>query len=181
MWLICLRTMRSGSCEKLWARRSLASLEGMQNRLRIAVLSLLLAATAARADGVFQATITVALPAILPPVVVVSPGVQVVQDLDEEVFVVDGWYWMRRGDVWYRARDHRHVWMYVPSRFVPLGLQRVPPGYYRRFHQAEWKAAKEEEKERRRAWREEEKERRREVKEWKKEDKGGRHHERDDD
>lgn len=157
----------------------------MHNGLRIAALSLFLAATAARADGVFQASITVALPVVLPPVVVVSPGVQVVEDLDDEVFLVDGWYWVRRGNLWYRARDHRHTWVYVSPRFVPLGLQRIPPGHYRRFHHAEWKAAREEEKERRRAWREDEKERRREAKQaekdWKKEHKGGKHHERDDD
>src|SRR2546427_559098 len=48
----------------------------MHKGLRIVALSLFLAAAAARADGVFQASITLALPVVLPPVVVVSPGRQ---------------------------------------------------------------------------------------------------------
>ena len=108
----------------------------------------------------------------------------VVEDLDEEVFFVDGWYWARRGDFWYRARDHRRAWVFVEPRFVPPGLRRIPPGLYRRFRKAEWKAMKEEEKARRKAIKEEEKARRHEEKEaakgWKKGHKH-KHDDRDDD
>jgi hypothetical protein len=154
----------------------------MKNALRSGALALAiaLASTAAGAQG-FEASVRIALPTVLPPLVVVEPGVQVVEGLDEEVFFVNGWYWVRRGPVWYRARDHRRVWVYVEPRFVPPGLQRIPPGHYRRLHRAEWKAAKEEEKERRRAWKEAEKERRREAKhaekQWKKEHHGNPHEE----
>jgi hypothetical protein len=139
-----------------------------------ALFAIALASSAVRAQGV-EMSVRIALPAVLPPLVVVEPGVQVVEGLDEEVFFVNGWYWVRRGPAWYRARDHRRAWVYVEPRFVPPGLQRIPPGHYRRFHRAEWKA----EKERRREWREAEKERRRGAKhaekEWKKEHHGNPH------
>lgn len=147
----------------------------------IALLALAFAAPA-RADGMIQTSITISLPRVLPRLVVVQPGVQVVEDLDEEVFFVDGWYWVRRGNFWYRARDHRRAWVYVEPRYVPHGIDRLPPGQYRRFRHAEWKAMKEEEKARRREAREEEKERRHEEKEaakgWK--DHKRKHHDRDD-
>ena len=158
----------------------------MSHASRFAALVLLAAAAAAapaRAEGVFQASITIALPAVLPPLVAVEPGVQVVEGVDDEIFFVDGYWWARRGSWWYRARDHRHAWVYVEPRFVPRGLARIPPGQYRRFHKAEWKRMKEEEKARRRVFREEEKERRHEEKEMGKGWKKGKHgrHERDDD
>ncbi|MBL8940196.1 MAG: hypothetical protein JNM69_36955 [Archangium sp.] len=47
--------------------------------------------------SVAQVKIDVVLPTIVfeapPALVVVQPGVQVVEDFDEEVFFVDGWYW----------------------------------------------------------------------------------------
>ena len=156
----------------------------MNIAFRFAAAALVVLASAgARADAVLQTSITIALPTVLPRLVVVEPGVQVVEDLDEEVFFVDGWYWARRGDLWYRARDHRRAWVYVEPRQVPPGLQRIPPGHYRRFRKAEWKAMKAEERARRRAVREEEKERRHEEKEAAKDWKGHKrkHHGRDED
>jgi hypothetical protein len=156
----------------------------MNIAFRSAALALLVltAAAPSRADGVFQTSITIALPPVLPRLVVVEPGVQVVEDLDEEVFFVDGWYWARRGNLWYRARDHRRAWVYVEPRHVPRGLYRIPPGQYRRFRHAEWKERKEQEKARRREAREEEKERRHEEKEtrkdWKEHER--KHHDRED-
>jgi hypothetical protein len=68
-----------------------------------------------------------------PPVVEVDPGVQVVEDQEEEVFVVDGWYWTRRGDHWYRARDHRGNWVHVEPREVPVTIVRMPHGKYKHW------------------------------------------------
>ena len=86
---------------------------------------------------VFEAHIGVSVPAIQfdvePPLVVVSPGVYVVEDYDQEVFFTDGWYWSRRGDVWYRTRDHRGGWVAAPPRYVPATIVRLPPGHYRHF------------------------------------------------
>ena len=157
----------------------------LASRFAAVALLIALAAVPARADGIFQASITVALPPVLPPLVVVEPGVQVVEDLDDEVFLVEGWYWVRRDARWYRARDYRRAWVYVEPRFVPRGLVRIPPGQYRRFRKAEWKRMKHEEKERRREYREEEKERRHAEKDaakrWKKEKHGRHGHGGDDD
>ncbi len=97
------------------------------------------------------------LPVVLPRMVVVSPGVQVVPEVREEVFFHDGWYWVRRDDYWYRSHDHRGGWMLVPTRRVPPGLARIPPGQYRN-----WKAAKAERKAERRA----EKRHERDEREW---------------
>jgi len=153
----------------------------MRLPLRPALLALALSAAPSFAQGVFQATVTLALPPVLPPMVVVQPGVQVVQDLDEEIFFVDGWYWVRRGPYWYRAKDHRRAWIYANPRVVPPALAHTPPGQYRRYRHAEWKAAREDERERRREWRQREKERRREERraqkeEWKKEHHKEKHH-----
>jgi hypothetical protein len=68
-----------------------------------------------------------------PPVVVVSPGVRVVEDYDYEVFVVNGWYWHCDGHRWYRARDHRGGWTVVDRRYVPVSIVKLPPGKYKHF------------------------------------------------
>lgn len=90
--------------------------------------------------------IHIELPVVLPRLVVVSPGVQVVPEVHEEVFFHDGWYWVRRDAYWYRSRNHRGGWVLVPSRTVPRSLSGVPPGKYRN-----WKAEKEAEKAERKA------------------------------
>src|SRR5512142_2374847 len=85
------------------------------------------------------------LPVVLPRMVVVSPGVQVVPEVQEEVFFSDGWYWVRRDDYWYRSRSHRGGWVVGPARGVPPRLSALPPGRYRNW-KAEKEAAKEERK-----------------------------------
>jgi hypothetical protein len=70
-----------------------------------------------------------------PALVVVSPGIQVVPDFDEEVFFVDGYYWTRRDDAWYRTHDYKGGWVVVEHDHVPPGLVKVPPGQYKRWHQ----------------------------------------------
>jgi hypothetical protein len=101
--------------------------------------SILLAAVVA--VGAFpaaaQVQINVQLPSVVfpapPPMVVVQPGVQVVEDNDDEVFFVDDVYWVRRGPHWYRAKDHRGGWVVVDGPNVPPSLVRLPPGQYRRY------------------------------------------------
>lgn len=94
----------------------------------------------APAIALAQVQVHIALPVIQfeapPPLVVVSPGIQVVPDYDEEVFFVDGWYWVRRDAYWFRARDYRGSWVVVERRGVPAGLVRIPPGRYKRWHAA---------------------------------------------
>lgn len=102
-------------------------------------LPCLVALLSAPALAQVKVDVQVALPTITfqapPPLVVVQPGVQVVEDFDEEVFFVDGWYWVRRGDRWFRAKDHRGGWVVVEPRLVPVAIVKLPPGQYRH-----WKA-----------------------------------------
>lgn len=84
-----------------------------------------------------QVQVQVTLPTITfnapPPVVVVEPGIQVVEDNDDEIFVVNNVYWVRRGPHWYRANDHRGGWVLVDGPNVPPTLVKVPHGKYRRY------------------------------------------------
>lgn len=84
-----------------------------------------------------QIKIDVALPTIVfeapPPLVVIQPGVQVVEDSDDEVFFVDSWYWVRRDGRWFRTKDHRGGWVLVEDRGVPMTIVRLPPGQYRKW------------------------------------------------
>jgi hypothetical protein len=73
------------------------------------------------------------LPLILPPLVVISPGVSVVADLDEEVFYNDGYYYARRGPQWYHAREPRGAWARVDSGRVAPAIAQSPPGRYRQY------------------------------------------------
>lgn len=68
-----------------------------------------------------------------PPMVVVQPGIQVVEDNDDEVFFVDNYYWVRRDGHWFRTRDHKGGWVHVDGPGVPPGLARTTPGHYRRY------------------------------------------------
>jgi hypothetical protein len=73
------------------------------------------------------------LPVVLPQLVVVTPGVQVVPDVDEEVFFVDGWYWVRHPRGWHKSKSHKHGWVLVPAARVPGRLVGFAPGQYRRY------------------------------------------------
>jgi hypothetical protein len=72
----------------------------------------------ARARAQVEMSIQIGIP-VSPPLVVVQPGVQVVENANEEVFFVGGWYWCRRSDYWYRARGPRAAFVYVEPRDVP--------------------------------------------------------------
>lgn len=135
------------------------------------VLSLLPASARAQVDM----QINIGLP-IAPPLVVVQPGIQVVENQPEEVFFVGGWYWCRRGDYWYRARGPRAAFVYVEPYYVPTRLAYLPPpGHYRHWNRERmgeerhwWK---EHDHDRRRAWREHDERR----SEWKHEHDRGEH------
>jgi len=71
---------------------------------------------------------------VAPPMVEVQPGVLVVHDYDEEVFFVDGRYWMHwRDGRWYRANDYRGGWVTAEPRAVPGSIVRLPPGTYKHY------------------------------------------------
>ncbi len=110
----------------------------MRKTLSIAVAVAVAAAVLVPALASAQASVELrlALPVVLPQLVVVSPGVQVVPDVDEEVFFVDGYYWVRQDAGWYRSRSHKGGWVFVGPRAVPARLVKIPPGHYRRWKPA---------------------------------------------
>lgn len=71
---------------------------------------------------------------VAPPLVVIQPGLQVVEGFGEEVFFHGGWYWCRRHDGWYRSRSPRARFGWVEERRVPRLLVEVPRGHYRNWH-----------------------------------------------
>ena len=78
-------------------------------------------------------SVRIDLPVVLPRLVVISPGVQVIPQVEEEVFFVDGVYWCRHDGGWYRSRSHRGGWVLAPARAVPARLVEIPAGRYRHF------------------------------------------------
>ncbi len=70
---------------------------------------------------------------VAPPLVVIQPGIQVVEGFGEEVFFHRGWYWCRRPGGWYRARSPRDRFEWIEGRRVPGALIRVPEGRYRNW------------------------------------------------
>ena len=111
--------------------------ESHRMRTLIVALGLLALPLAVAAPAQAQVHIQVVLPRVLPPLVIVEPGVQVIEDMDDEVFFSGGYYWVRRDDRWYRTRDHTAQWRYVEVRRVPGGIVRYEPGHYRRWKRAE--------------------------------------------
>jgi hypothetical protein len=99
---------------------------------KTALLAVLLPGLAA-AQVSASAEIRFDLPVVLPQLVVVSPGVQVVPSVPHEVFVVDGFYWVRHDGAWYRSKSHRGGWALVKAGKVPPGLVRIPPGKYKNW------------------------------------------------
>ncbi len=107
--------------------------------LSIALAGALALPAASSAQGSME--IHLQLPQILPPMVVIQPGVQVVPEIDQEVFLVDGIYWARHDGGWYRASNLHGGWAGVPMRGVPGALVKIPPGKYKRWKPGKAKAA----------------------------------------
>jgi hypothetical protein len=82
-------------------------------------------------------SVTVEAPSIrfeaAPPLVEVEPGVQVVEDNDEEIYFVGGYYWHPVNGVWYRTRSYRGGWVAAPRGAVPARIVHIPPGQYRHY------------------------------------------------
>lgn len=120
---------------------------------------LVLAAPAAKAQVSLH--IDIGLP-VAPPMVVVQPGVSVVEGFDGEVFFYSGWYWCRRPDGWYRSRSPRSRFGWVEGPRVPRTLRMIPEGRYRNWRREEHRQEKWERREERREDKRERREERRE-------------------
>ena len=92
----------------------------------------LLLPSPARAEVDVHVRLDLGLP-VAPPLVAIRPGVLVVEDFDDEVFVVSGVYWARRGDRWYRAPGPRAGFVFVERHGVPAMLVKIPPGQYKKW------------------------------------------------
>jgi len=70
-----------------------------------------------------------------PELEVVSPGVQVVDDLDYPVFFSDGFYWMWDGGYWFRSSSWRGGWAGVNAYAVPVAVRGIrSPLAYSHWH-----------------------------------------------
>jgi hypothetical protein len=105
-------------------------------RILIIPLAALLALSAAPAQAQVGVRIELGLP-VVPRLVVVQPGIQVVEGFHEEVFFHRGWYWCRRPDGWYRSRSPQARFEWIERRRVPGGLVGMPEGRYRNWRHEE--------------------------------------------
>ena len=101
----------------------------IKHALPLAIL-VLLGASSAQAQVRLQ--VEIGLP-VAPPLVMIQPGIQVVEGFREEVFFHRGWYWCRRPDGWYRARSPQARFEWIEARHVPMALVQVPVGRYRNW------------------------------------------------
>jgi hypothetical protein len=76
---------------------------------------------------------TYASQATTPELVVISPGVQVVADLDEPIFYSGNYYWRNDGGYWYRSASHTHGWARV--EVAPVEIRAIErPSVYVHYH-----------------------------------------------
>lgn len=84
-----------------------------------------------------QVQVNIPLPPIVfpapPPLVVIEPGVQVVEDNDDEVFFVDNFYWVQRDGRWFKSRDHKGSWVVVDGPLVPPLIVKQPKGKWKKY------------------------------------------------
>ncbi len=74
---------------------------------------------------------------VAPRLVLVQPGIQVVEGFQDEVFFHQGWYWCRRPNGWYRSRSPKARFTMIEAHRVPHSLVQVPMGHYRNWHHGE--------------------------------------------
>jgi hypothetical protein len=89
--------------------------------------SVLFAALAGGCLGSGQLTYT--SEATTPELVVVSPGVQVIADLDEPIFYSNNYYWRNQGGYWYRSQYHTRGWARVEAAPVEIRAIERPAAY----------------------------------------------------
>lgn len=100
----------------------------MKKLILLSILAPALATAQIRASASFSLD----LPKIIPPLVVIEPGIRVIPDVDVEVFHADGFYWTQRDGDWYRSSEPRAGWVRHPHGYPP-GLAKMKPGKYKRW------------------------------------------------
>jgi hypothetical protein len=111
-----------------FAARTLLRVENMQISLLRSVLFVALAGGCA---GTGQFTVTSEVAA--PDLVVISPGVQVIADLDEPIFYSGNYYWRNQGGFWYRSTSHTRGWARV--EVAPVEIRTIErPSAYVHYH-----------------------------------------------
>jgi hypothetical protein len=111
-----------------FAARTLLHAEIMQISLLRSVLFVALAGSCA-GTGQF----TVASEVTAPDLVVISPGVQVIADLDEPIFYSGNYYWRNQGGFWYRSTSHTRGWARV--EVAPVEIRTIErPSAYVHYH-----------------------------------------------
>ncbi|HEX3759146.1 MAG TPA: hypothetical protein VHW23_10585 [Kofleriaceae bacterium] len=98
--------------------------EIMQSSLLRSVLFVVIAGGCA---GTGQFTVT--SEATAPDLVVISPGVQVIADLDEPIFYSGNYYWRNQGGFWYRSTSHASGWARVGVAPVEIRTIERPSAY----------------------------------------------------
>lgn len=131
-----------------------------------------------------------------PPELVVIPHTMLyfAPGLSVDLFFSNGWWWTRDHDRWFRSREYRGPWGFVPGPRVPGEFRGLRPdfrGYYGRERhipygqlKKHWREREIERRERRgewRDWKEEKHERKQEMKEERREEKRERKMDRRDD
>ena len=111
--------------------------------LSIALAGALLLPATSRAGEIY-----LQLPEVLPALVVIQPGVQVIPEIPHEVFFVEGEYWARHNGGWYRTTNPHAGWFGAAPEIVPAAITKIPPGKYKNWKptKAEKDAAKAEKK-----------------------------------
>jgi len=105
--------------------------------MKITVMGLGLAAALLAVPGRGSAQVIVGIDIRFPeppPLVVVTPGIRIVPEYDQEVYFVNNYYWVRRDEVWYRTPRYDGGWRPVKVVYVPAALVRIPPGRYRHYY-----------------------------------------------
>jgi hypothetical protein len=68
-----------------------------------------------------------------PELVVISPGVQVIADIDEPIFYSNNYYWRNQGGSWYRSTSHTRGWARV--EVAPVEIRTIErPSAYVHYH-----------------------------------------------
>lgn len=114
-------------------RRSHVLRSRVATSARVSVALLCLALTGCWGTTSGSATLTVSTPRL----VLVSPGVYVVEDQDSAVFYSDDYYWRYDGGVWYRSSYYDDGFVQISVDIVPVHIRRVDrPARYVRYRGA---------------------------------------------